>query len=34
MKLVEFDSVRKRMTVVLQTAKNIKVYVKGADTSI
>ncbi len=34
LKSVEFDSVRKRMTIVLQTPKVIKVYVKGADTSI
>ena len=34
LKSVEFDSVRKRMTIVLQTSKVIKVYVKGADTSI
>jgi magnesium-transporting ATPase (P-type) len=34
LKLIEFDSDRKRMTVVLETDSVIKVYVKGADTSI
>lgn len=34
LKLIEFDSDRKRMTVVLKTEGNILIFVKGADTSI
>jgi len=34
LKLVEFDSDRKRMTVVVKTESYICVFVKGADTSI
>ncbi len=34
MKLIEFDSDRKRMTVVLKTSTNMLVFNKGADTSI
>ena len=34
LKLIEFDSDRKRMTVVLRTEQSILVFTKGADTSI
>jgi phospholipid-translocating ATPase len=34
LKLIEFDSDRKRMTVVLRTDGNVLVFVKGADTSM
>lgn len=34
LKLIEFDSDRKRMTVVLRSEQKIYVFVKGADTSI
>lgn len=34
LKLIEFDSDRKRMTVVLKTQQSILVFTKGADTSI
>lgn len=34
LRLIEFDSDRKRMTVVLRSSGNILVFVKGADTSV
>lgn len=34
LKLIEFDSDRKRMTVVLKTDGTLLVFTKGADTSI
>lgn len=34
LKLIEFDSVRKRMTVVVNWNKSLLVFVKGADTTI
>jgi len=34
LKLVEFDSNRKRMSIVIRTQQGISVFVKGADTSI
>lgn len=34
LRLIEFDSNRKRMTVVLRSSGNILVFVKGADSSI
>jgi len=34
LKLIEFDSDRKRMTIVLKTSKGISVFVKGADSSL
>ena len=34
LKSIEFDSDRKRMTVVLKSDSNMLIFVKGADTSI
>ena len=34
LKLIEFDSDRKRMTVIVRSSANLYVFVKGADTSL